>query len=300
MEWTWAFISTVVADVAAASAFYADALGLAEVGAVEFDSIGAAGELFDLGMNVGLAVVAPVRAGAARQLLELHRGGLCHLGVMADQLPDAGRATQSSFGEGRIVPLAESLEIEFVQAGSSPASPGSTAAGNGIFPSTDHPPAASVVVELDHVATVVPDLEVAVERLGRLGILEDPEVSRWNFPQLLTRNAVFPARSGYLEINQAFSGEGLFGSLAAARGAGIVGLTLTVRDMNATLRRLRDAGIGVSEPGSVLARTGDGEERDLGQSAVVSMKHSFSTRLFLFAPSAAAPHYRTNPATAAP
>lgn len=279
MDWAWAFISTVVADVGEASAFYAGALGLPELALVELGSIEASGQLFDLGANVGLAVVSPTGTGRAQQLLEAHRGGLCHLGLAAEQLPEEGRPTSSSFGEGRLVSLADGLELEFVHSG---------------FTATSSSPGESdgpAVAGLDHVATVVPSLDAATEQLDRLGIREDPQTSRWDFPQLQTRNAVFPGRSGYLELNQAFGAQGVFGSLAAARGSGIVGLTLTVVDMDAALERLRGVGIGVSDPGPVLARSPDGADRDLGRTAVVSMKHSFGTRLFLFAPSASAPHY---------
>jgi catechol 2,3-dioxygenase-like lactoylglutathione lyase family enzyme len=278
VEWEWGFVTAVVEDVDAASGFYTEALGLPELGAGQFSSIGAEGRLFGLGTNASVAVVRPVTAGLARQVLEAYRGGLCHLGVVAAGASSEGESVRSPLGEGRMVALTGDLAIEIVEADRAP--------------SGDSSPT-SVVVELDHVAVVVPDLDAASSRMRSLGFDEDAEASHWDFPQLQTRNVVFPSRSGYLEINQAFSSEGVFGSLAAARGAGIVGLTLTVADMQATVARLRERGVSVSDPGPVLAQTPDGD-RDLGLSAVVSMKHSFGARLFLFAPSPMAPHYGPN------
>jgi len=277
MAWSWAFVTTVVADIDAASKFYAGALGLPAVGEGEFSAIGAEGRMFGLGANARVAVVSPVGEGLARRALDEYRGGLCHVGLAVDRTPSEGTPVRSPLGDGRLVALAGELMLELVEAPGSP-SPGMDAAG-------------STVAELDHVAVAVPDLDAAAGRLNGLGLDEDPPASRWDFPQLQTRNAVFPGHSGYLEINQAFSGEGIFGSLAAARGTAIVGLTLTVGDMDAAVTRLRDSGVGVSDPAPVLARTPAAEDLDLGLSAVVSMKHSHGARLFLFAPSASAPHY---------
>jgi catechol 2,3-dioxygenase-like lactoylglutathione lyase family enzyme len=277
MQWSWGFVTTVVADVEAASEFYAGALGLPAVGEGEFSAIGAEGRMFALGANASVAVVSPVGEGPARRTLDEYRGGLCHVGLAVEQAPADGEAVRSPLGDGRLVGLAGELALELVEAqASKPA--GTDTAG-------------SAVAELDHVAVVVPDLDAAAARLNGLGLDEDPAASRWHFPQLQTRNAVFPSRSGYLEINQAFTADGIFGSLAVARGAAIVGLTLTVTDIDATVTRLRDAGVGVSDPTPVLARNPAGEELDLGLSAVVSMKQSHGARLFLFAPSSSAPHY---------
>jgi hypothetical protein len=148
-----------------------------------------------------------------------------------------------------------------------------------------------LVSELDHVATVVPDLDGALVAFQHLRFNEDPSSSGWQFPDLSTRNIVMPADWGYLELNQALTSDGVFGSVAAARGAGIVGLTLTVHDLPAAVERLREADVGITDPASVVARSPDGAELDLGHSAVVSMKHAFGTRLFLFAPTAEAPYF---------
>lgn len=276
MAWEWAFITAVVADVEAASAFYGQTLGLPELGTGAFESIAAEGRLFGLGANAGLAVVRPTGAGRARRLLEQHRGGLCHLGVVLARAPSEGEPVRSPLGHGRLVEVADGLALELVETQGAPPRAGSPT---------------GMVAELDHVAVVVPDLDTACERMRALAFTEDPQASRWNFPQLQTRNAVFPGRAGYIEINQAFGSEGVFGSLAAARGAGIAGLTLGVTDLHAAVAALHERGVGVSNPGQVLARMPSGEERDLGQSAVVSMKHAFGARLFLFSPSPMAPHY---------
>ncbi len=279
MRWSWGFVTTVVADVDAASEFYAGALGLPAVGDGEFSAIGAEGRMFALGGNARVAVVSPVGEGPARRTLNEYRGGLCHVGLAVEQASSEGEAVRSPLGDGRLVGIAGGLTLELVEAP----------------PNTDTDTAGSAVAGLDHVAVVVPDLDAAAARLNGLGLDEDPRASRWDFPQLQTRNAVFPSRSGYLEINQAFTAEGIFGSLAAARGAAIVGLTLTVTDIDATVTRLRAAGAGVSDPAPVLARNPAGEDLDLGLSAVVSMKHSHGARLFLFAPSSSAPHYGPTP-----
>jgi len=275
--WSWGYVSTVVPEVEPAVRFFHEILGLPRLGEGEFTGLGAKGELLGLGSNARLAVLEPVSDGIAAERLRESRGGLCHLGIVLPSAAPAAKPTSSPLGPGSMLDPAATAGLTVELLHDEPAPP--AAAEGRLFS------------ELDHVAAVVADLKSAVEAFRSIGVSEDPATSWFRFPGLETRNAVLPASSGYLELNKAETAEGVFGSVAARLGAGIAGLTLSTEDMPEALERLRSAGVGVTDALPVVAENQAREQVEFGQSAVVSLKSSYGTRLFLFTPGANAPAY---------
>jgi hypothetical protein len=277
--WSWGYVSTVVPDLAPAASFFRNDLGLAPLAEGEFTGLGARGELYTLGRNARLAVVEPAGDGIASRHLQRWRGGLCHMALVLPDRRVAGRGprTTSPAGIGSMLEREEAggLLVELLDE------------------ELDAPPPddAAVISELDHVAAVVPSLECGVEAFRSIGISEDHATSRLRFPELGTRNAVLPSRWGYLELNEADTDEGAFGSVAATQGAGIAGLTVSTSNLAVAIERLRDRGVGVTDPRPVVAEDGSGRSIELGRSAVVSMRAAHGTRIFLFSPSDEAPRF---------
>jgi catechol 2,3-dioxygenase-like lactoylglutathione lyase family enzyme len=270
MGWSWGYVSTVVPEAEPAARFFREVLGLPGLGAGEFTGLGARGELLGLGSNARLAVVEPVSDGIAARHLRDSRGGLCHVALAGLGPVPAAMPTSSPLGPGVLLDPAVTAGLRVEVLHQEPAAPPGT--GSPFFS------------RLDHVAAVVPRLEAAVEAFAALGLGADDAASWFRFPGLGTRNAVLPATAGYLELNQADTADGVFGSVAARQGAGIAGLTLGTDDLPGALERLRSAGVGVTDALPVVAEKEAGEPAELGRSAVVSLKSAHGTRLFLFAP----------------
>jgi catechol 2,3-dioxygenase-like lactoylglutathione lyase family enzyme len=283
MSWDWGYIGTVVPDVQAAVEFFTGPLGLPLLGEGEFTAIAARGVVLGLGGNCLLAVTTPTGPhGRAAEQLSRHRGGLCHLAIAAHEPGGnaAGARSTSPVGEGALMPreLAAGLSVEVLY-------------DRALRPDTG---SGGPVRELDHVAAVVGDLTEGVQALAEFSLAHDPVSSGWTFPALQTVNAVLPASWGYLELNQAGTSDGPFGSIWARQGPAIVGLTLTVVDVAATVSLLRRDDVSVTDPTPVTAQRRPGEaEVSLGDAAVISMGSAHGTRLFLFQPSPEAPSYRT-------
>lgn len=281
MTWQWGYVSTVVPDVTAAVEFFTTSLGLPELAEGDFTAIGARGTVLGLGANCLLAVTTPTdpKGPAARQLND-YRGGLCHVAIAAEGSVGGieGSPSTSPVGTGVRLPREATAGL-LVEALGDP----------DVHPSGK----TGMICELDHVATVVDDLEAGATALQALSMSADPSHSGWIFGALHTRNAVLPSSWGYLELNQADRPEGPFGSLWARQGPSIVGLTLTVDSVADKVRELRDRGVSVTDPAPVTAqRTPDEPEFSLGDAAVISMSSAHGTRIFLFEPTTEAPSYR--------
>lgn len=95
-------------------------------------------------------------------------------------------------------------------------------------------------LRLHHVGIVVGDIEAAARRYEALGFTDG---ERFSVPEQGISAIVYKAGPGYMELIQPTDPEGAIGRFMAKRGEGTHHVAYAVDDIDATLARLRAAGV---------------------------------------------------------